>query len=216
MPKESLDKVLKDKVEPMVQEAMHRFMGITVPEISSDITDSIEKNPMISYNIDTSLSFKQAKRAFKKEFLKRMLQTNLGNVSLVAKVTGLDRRTIHRDIRGLNIDVKKIRNEMIRTEYYQKEAVDSILRNTLDNYKQAIQPQKLEKMYEKVGELSEDIVKTLPLKEMQWDDAEKEFEKEFIKKALAENNGNVSLTARKIRLRYETLHRKIKKLGIGS
>jgi DNA-binding NtrC family response regulator len=41
-----------------------------------------------------------------------------------------------------------------------------------------------------------------------------EFEKTYIKKALEENKGNVSKTAAKIGLRYETLHRKIKKMDI--
>jgi DNA-binding NtrC family response regulator len=45
-------------------------------------------------------------------------------------------------------------------------------------------------------------------------DAEEEFEKRFIVKALEENNFNVSKTSRKIGLRYETLHRKMKALGL--
>jgi DNA-binding NtrC family response regulator len=40
------------------------------------------------------------------------------------------------------------------------------------------------------------------------------FEKQYFEKALKENKGNVSKTARKIGLRYETLHRKLKKLGL--
>lgn len=214
MAKVSLEKVIKDKVEPLVNEAMHKFLGATVSEISEEISDKIEKNPLITYDIRTELKFKTAKKLFKSEFLKRLLQSNLGNVSLVAKVSGLDRRSIHRSIKELNIDIKKIRDELIRTEYYQKEAVDSILRKTLDDYKQVIQPKSLEKMYEHVGELSQDIVKQLPIAEMNWDEAEKEFEKRYFEKVLAENNGNISATARKIGLRYETLFRKLKKLGM--
>ena len=65
-----------------------------------------------------------------------------------------------------------------------------------------------------MDKLSSDIVKKLPAVEMSWDDAEVEFEKKYLEKALAENKGNISKTAKAIGLRYETLHRKLKKLMI--
>jgi DNA-binding NtrC family response regulator len=143
-----------------------------------------------------------------------MLQNNYGNVSLVAKITGLNRRSIHRAIKELRINVKRTRKEMVKADYYRKEAVDSILKETLDNYRRVIRPSRLEKMYRNVDKISGDIVKELPTIEMTWSEAERAFEIAFIKKALKENKDNVSKTARKIGLRYETLHRKIKKLGI--
>ena len=73
MAKETLDKVIKERVEPLVNEAMHRFLGVTITEIPGEISDKIEKNPLISYEIDTSLEFKTAKKLFKREFLKRVL-----------------------------------------------------------------------------------------------------------------------------------------------
>ena len=91
MPRETLEKVMKTKVEPLVEEAMHKFLGVTVSEISDDISDKIEKNPLITYEINTSLGFKAAKKLFKREFLKRLLQSHLGNVSLVATITGMDK-----------------------------------------------------------------------------------------------------------------------------
>ena len=215
MARPNLEKVMKEKVEPLVDEAMHKFLGVTISEFGKDISDKIEKNPLISYEINTAVSFKTAKKIFKKEFLTRLLQTHYGNVSVVAKITGLDRRSIHRAIKELGIDIKDVRQKMIRTEYYQREAVDSILKKTLDDYKQIIRPSKLEKMYKNVDKLSKDIIKELPPVEMLWDDAEKEFEKEYFRRVLEENKGNISKTARKIGLRYETLHRKLKKLGLS-
>ena len=214
MAKKTLDKVLKDKVEPILDESMHKLLGITISEFGKDISDRIEKSPLISFPIDTSISFKAAKKLFKKEFLTRLLQSNYGNVSAVANISGLDRRSIHRAIKELGINVKRVRKEMIRTQYYQKEAVDNILKETLDHYKQVIRPSRLERMYKNVDKISSDIVKELPAIEMAWNDAEIEFEKAYIQKALRENKGNISRTAEKIGLRYETLHRKIKKLGI--
>ena len=214
MAKKTLDKVLKEKVEPMLEESMHKLLGITISEFGKDISDRIEKNPLISYPIDISISFKAAKKLFKKEFLTRLLQSHYGNVSAVAKITGLNRRSIHRAVKELGINIKRVRKTMVKTELYQKEAVDSILKETLDHYKRVIRPSRLEKMYKNVDKISSDIVKELPTIELTWDEAEIEFEKAYIRKALKENKGNVSKTAKKIGLRYETLHRKIKKLGI--
>jgi transcriptional regulator with GAF, ATPase, and Fis domain len=212
--RKTLEKSLKEKIEPMLDESMHDMLGVTISEFGRDITDKIEKNPLIAYDIDTSISFKAAKKLFKKQFLTRMLQNNYGNVSLVAKITGLNRRSIHRAVKELGINIKRARKEMVKADYYRKEAVDGILKETLDNYRRVIRPSRLEKMYRNVDKISGDIVKELPTIEMTWDDAEREFERTFIKKALKENKNNVSKTARKIGLRYETLHRKMKKLEI--
>ncbi|MBW2966015.1 hypothetical protein KY342_02850 [Candidatus Woesearchaeota archaeon] len=215
MPEKNLEKALKEKIEPMLDESMHELVGVTITEFGKDISDRIEKNPLIAYDIDTSLSFKAAKKLFKKQFLTRMLQNNYGNVSFVAKITGLNRRSIHRAIKELRINVKRTRKEMVKADYYRKEAVDSILKETLDNYKRVIRPSRLERMYKNVDKISGDIVKELPSIEMTWDQAELAFEKAYLEKALKENKGNISKTASKIGLRYETLHRKIKKLGIS-
>lgn len=214
MPKSTLEKVLKEKVEPLVGEAMHRFLGITISEVGKDITDKIEKNPLISYEIDPNIPFKVAKKLFKKEFLTRLLQSHFGNVSEVAKISSMDRRSIHRAITELEIDIKKVRRDMIRTKYYQKEAVDEILKNTLDDYSKIIVPERMKKIYENVNKLSQEIVDELPSVEMSWNDAETEFEKRYLEKALKQNKGNISQTAKKIGLRYETLHRKIRKLNL--
>jgi len=214
MAEKSLEKALKEKVEPLVEESMHKLLGVTIAEFGKDITDKIEKNPLIAYDIDTGISFKAAKKLFKKQFLSRLIQNKYGNISEAAKVSGLNRRTIHRAVKELRINVAKARRELIKADYYRREAVDSILKETLDSYKQIIKPNRLEKMYKNVDKISSEIVRELPSIEMTWDEAEREFEKRYLEKALKENKGNISLTARKIGLRYETVHRKLKKLGI--
>lgn len=214
MEKETLEKVMKEKVEPILDSAMHKFLGVTINEVSEDISDKLQKSPLISYEIDTSLGYKAAKKLFRKEFLTRLLQSHYGNVSEVARITGLNRRSIHRDIQGLKINIKKTRKDMLSTKYYQKEAVDNIIKNTFHNYENIIIPERIKKVYENVEGISEDIVKELPAVEMTWDEAEKEFDKEYLKKILDKNDWNLTNTAKKIGLRYETLHRKLKKLNI--
>lgn len=212
---DNLEKVVKEKVEPLVNEAMQKFLGVTIKEIPGEISDKIERNPLISFGITSDVKYKAAKKMFKREFLKRLLQNHYGNVSVVAKIAGVDRRSIHRDAKELDINLKKMRRDMVKSEYYRKEAVDNILRDTLDEYRTIINPQRLQKMYKNMGKLSDEISHALPVVEMTWDEAEAEFEKEYFRKALEDSDGNVSEAARKIGLRYETLHRKLKKLGMS-
>ena len=192
---------------------MHKYLGITVSEIKGDISDKIGKSPLLSYEINTSISFKAAKKLFKKEFITRMLFSHKGNIGETARITGVDRRSVYRAVVEFGIDIKKIKSESIRKDEYRREAVDSILKETLDNYKTILRPAKIKAMYKGVERLSSDIVKELPVIEMTWKEAEREFEKAYISKILKEQ-ASISKAAKKMNLRYETLHRKIKRLGI--
>ncbi|MBS3158023.1 hypothetical protein J4206_01920 [Candidatus Woesearchaeota archaeon] len=210
----TLEKVMAKPLKPAIDLAMHKFLGVTIDELNKDISDKIETKPLIQFDINTMLSFKAAKKLFKKQFFTKLIQTHYGNVSEVADVTKVDRRSIHRAVNELGIEIKKLRKELLMPNYYTKEAVDTILRGTLDAYKQIIHPGKLEEMYKNVSTVSEDILKSLPVKDLTWKEAEHEFEKEFLRKALLQHNGNISKTAKKIKIRYETLIRKMKKLGV--
>jgi DNA-binding NtrC family response regulator len=214
MHKETLERVVKDKVEPMLEHAMQKFLGITINELERDITEKLEQQQLIGFTIRTDLPFKQAKKLFKKEFLERTIQTHYGNVSEVADIIGLDRRSIHRDIKSLNVNITKLREKLYKKGYFEKEVVDNIIRNTLDNYREIIKPDRLGPMYGHIPELSEGIVKVLPVTDMTWKEAEEEFERIYLKAALENNSGNLTKTAKKIKVRYETLLRKMKKLGL--
>ena len=72
MPTTQLEEVVSAKVKPMVEEAMQKYLGVTIAEIESDISDRIKKSPMLE--ISTSIPFKKAKREFKKAYLARLLR----------------------------------------------------------------------------------------------------------------------------------------------
>ena len=72
----------------------------------------------------------------------------------------------------------------------------------------------MEKMYDATPRISKDIVEELPDMEMSLKKAEEEFEKEYLKVKLEENDNDIVKTAAKIKLRYETLLRKVKKLDL--
>src|SRR3989338_1023495 len=211
--KKGLEEAIKDKVAPLLEESMEKQWGITIPKLESELTDKL-KHPLLQLYIPSNLSFSAAKELFKSEFLKRELKLHAGNVSQLAKILGMDRRSVHRTIRKLGIDIKETREQIQSLEDYQKDWVDRALRSTLDQYKEIIQPQKMEKMYQEVEHLSESIAKVLPLQEITWKEAEKEFERQFLSQALKENNNSIKRAADAVKIRTETLKRKMKKLRI--
>ncbi len=214
MADDELEKLIDKKIKPLVEEAMQKHLGITISEIEEDITDKLKKAPLIEFDIDTKIPFKQAKKQFKKKYLTRLLQLHLGNVAEVARIAKIDRRSIHRLITELKIDLSHFRKTLTKRQYIKETAIKDLLESSFKTYKSSLNPKKYEKLYEEVPELSKEIIKELPIKQPILKEAEKEFEKKYLKKALEENKNSESKTAKKIGLRYETLHRKLKSLGI--
>lgn len=212
--KEELEEVLKKRVKPILDTAMEKFIGAKVVDIETDIADKLMRSPLLEIEIDTRMSFKKAKKLFKKVYLISLLQKHLGNVSKVAEVAGIDRRSIHRMLISMKIKPEKFRKAISKPEYMKEEAVKDIIEDTLNEYKQIINPERLKKMYKHVPDITKDIIKELPKVPLTLKEAEREFEKQFVLKALKENKFNITKTAKKIGLRFETLHRKMKVLGI--
>ncbi len=212
--KQELENLVEKRIKPIVEKAMHDYLGVTITEIEEDISDKLKRSPLIDFEIDTKVPFKKAKKNFKKVYLSGLLKQRLGNISDVAKISGLDRRSIHRLIIELKIKIENFRKELEKIEYTKHEAVQNIVEETVKNYKSALNPTKLKEFYKHAPSISKNIAKELPKEPLTLQAAEKEFEKAYFKKALIENNNNISKTAKKIGLRFETLHRKIKHLKI--
>ncbi|MBN1644418.1 hypothetical protein JW851_00055 [Candidatus Woesearchaeota archaeon] len=212
--KQELELIVKKRVKPILEKAMHDFLGVTITEIEEDISDKIKHSPLIEFEIDTKISFKKAKKNFKKMYLHRLLKSHSGNISDVAKISGLDRRSVHRLVIELKIKIDQFRKEFKKEEYTKHEAVQNIVEETVETYKSALNPTKLKEFYKHAPSISKNIARELPKSPLTLSAAEKEFEKAYLKKALKENNNNISKTAKKIGLRFETLHRKLKQLRI--
>jgi DNA-binding NtrC family response regulator len=210
-----LEKLIENKVKPMLEEAMQKNLGITVSELETDISDRLKKSALLEFDIDTRLKFKDAKKKFKREYVARLLQLNFGNVAEVAKVALVDRRSIHRIVAEMKIEVQKFRDMLQKGQYVKQLAVQDIIQESLEHYKTSLNPNKYEALYKQAPSLSKNIVKEIPETPKTLKEAEREFEKRYFEKALQENNGNISKTARKIGLRFETLHRKLKSLGVS-
>ncbi|HIG95670.1 TPA: hypothetical protein HA249_02145 [Candidatus Woesearchaeota archaeon] len=211
---ETLEQVIQTKIKPILETNLQRVLGVTIEELNKDISSRLQKNPLLDFPIDTSISFKQAKKQFKNQYLKKLLQIRYGNISEVAKLADVDRRSIHRIVKESKLNVDKIRHDMARAYDVKREAVTQIIEDVLNSYKEVIHPVKLEKAYENVNEVSKEVLEQLPEEPLTLKEAETNFEREFLQKALKENQDNLTQTAKQIGLRYETLHRKIKKLGL--
>ena len=211
---QNIDQLLEQKLKPIIQQATDRVLGFAVPKLTDDISAKLTKSPLLNFPIDTSLKFKLAKKRFKKAYIEKMLEFHLGNITEVAKEAETDRRSIHRLILELRINVGKIKDELIRPYDLKVSVLSHAIEDVLDQYKTVLHPHKLEEMYRNVGKMSEDLLKALPEKKLSLKEAEEEFEREYIRKALLENGRNITHTAKKIGLRFETLHRKMKALGV--
>ena len=214
MSDEALEAVIEKRIRPLLDEAMQRYLGVHISEIEHDISDKLKQGALLLLEIDTSIPFKKAKRLFKKAYIARLAKRLFGNVSEIAKISGIDRRSVHRIIAEMKITIPKFRKELEKVEYVRESTVQNIIQSTLESYKSALNPEKFVSLYTKAPELSKDILKELPEKEMTLKEAEREFERAYFQKALEQNKNNISQTARKIGLRYETLHRKLKALGL--
>lgn len=204
----------KKDVEDIVDEAMHKVLGVSIDELNKDISVKLSRSALLDFTIDTKLGFKKAKKRFKQDFLKKLLRITYGNISEVALKAGIDRRSIHRIVKDAGINVSKIRDEMIKPYEIKQKAVGNIIEEVVDTYKNIIHPGKIQSVYRQMNTVTKDILDELPEKPIRLKEAEEMFEREFIKKAIKENQGSITATAKKIGLRYETLLRKMKKLGL--
>jgi len=207
-----LDEVVDVRVKPLIEGAVHKYIGMHLSQLEQDVSDRLKK-PLFDYPVDTSRTFRQARQLFRKAFLSALLERHLGNVSEVAACAGIKRETIHRLIKQLDIAVTDMRKHPAPI-YQQEDMVRSAIQKTVQVYKPSLNQDKYDNFYTQIEHLSKEIAKELP---EEWDlaQAETEWEKRFLRKAVKEHGGNVSKTARAIGLRYETLHRKLKALEVG-
>ena len=50
---------IKDKVTPLLEEAIEKNLGVNIPQLESDITDQLKK-PILDIYVPGNLSFKEA------------------------------------------------------------------------------------------------------------------------------------------------------------
>ncbi len=222
------DAVIDAKVKPIVEQAMQKYLGIRVSDIEADITDQLKRSTLLDIPIDSKLPFKAAKKAFKRAYLMRLLHQHLGNISTAADVAGIDRRSIHRLVLSLRVPTTTFRKDaqpqyarnhhMVASPQtavgdIRQATVQGILQNVLENYRAALNPIKYNAFSAQAEAISDDITKELPEEHLTLKAAEQAFEYAYFRQLMKESTTVVE-AAKKARLRYEVLHRKLKSIGI--
>jgi DNA-binding NtrC family response regulator len=214
MTDENLEIVVREKIKPIIDSATEKLIGVNIEKLSDDITSKLGRSSFLELDIDYGTNYAAAKKKFKRLYLTRILRLNLGNISEAAKAADIDRRSMHRMINELDINVEAIKKELVKPYLIKVEALSHMIEGVLDSYKQIIHPEKLKNAYSNIDSISEGIVDELPKTPLNLKEAEVEFEKNFFEKALKLGNGNIAAAARLTKVRYETMHRKLKALGI--
>ena len=213
MEKTALENVVAEKVKPLLKKAMREHFGVTIDEVQDDISDVLSSGRLFSVP-GPDVPFKDAKRQFRKDFVKRLLFEHRGNVQRVARRANVDRRTIHRLLSEFHIDPDQFRSDVPRQDYSRVVAVQDIIQKTVDQYKGALNPERVRSFYQDAPSLSRQIMSQLPVEDESFDRVESLFEREYFSEALKQHQGNVRATAKSVGIAEETLHRKIKELGI--
>ncbi len=207
-----LERAVDLKVKPIVGGAMQKFLGVKVANIESDISDQLKNSTFLDFTINTKIPFKQAKKAFKRAYLMRLLQQHLGNISTAADIAGIDRRSIHRLVISLKVPTMKFREDA-QPVYARQAVVQGIVQGVLEQYKSSLSPVKYKAISAQTGAISEDIVNELPESHLSMKEAENAFEKLYFSQLMKECS-SISKAAKQAKLRYEVFHRKLKNLGI--
>lgn len=182
--------VKKKSLEKTIQE---KYWEISFPSLEL-------LNPRMSLYIAKNATFSDAKKIFKKELLRRELRMSGGNVTVVAKDLGIDRKTVQRVIRELDIP------------FIDKGGIEIFVNDDDQVYKFPKEDISINYFYKRESGKLKTFIKEYD--DLSWKEAELEFEKQFIWQALKRNNMNISKTAKDIGLRIETIYRKIKLLKI--
>ncbi|MBN2367929.1 hypothetical protein JXC34_02845 [Candidatus Woesearchaeota archaeon] len=198
-----------NSITTLVDSALKKFTGEEFPKLKEDISSNLEFR--LIFTIDLSKPFKEAKKEFLKNYLNDLLTLSLGNISLAAKKAQVHRRHLHRIILELDIDPNTHRKELLKPSEYKRVNVYNILDETLAG--SAVQEDKLKNIYSNLDDISEIIAENMD-EIASYDEALDLFEKEYIQKALKENDYNIQKTAGFLDISERTLYRKISKLNI--
>ena len=138
-----LEEKIINKIQPAIDTIMQRFMGLRIHELGSDITTKLTKNPLLGFSIDATMPYRKAKKKFRKEYLIKLLLKTYGNVSEVARIAQIERRSIHRFIIETRLNVQKMREDMLRPEYIKEAAIGKELISALKEYENVLHPEKM-------------------------------------------------------------------------
>ena len=211
MEPKTLEDTIIEKVRPLIHDNIEKTWGLEIPKLEEDITSKLAKEHS-TIPIQFTLPFNQALLAFKKEFLTREIRKH-HNISFLANLIGMSRRSIHRSIKELNINVDRL-SKTEQKNYFKEQEIYQSLRKTLLEYKTLFREEKMNALYETLPNLSKSLAQELPdQRPTTWKKAKEDFEKRYLKHHISLGD-KLKIVAKKIGIRPESLSRKIRNLNL--
>ncbi len=199
----------KEKIKPVVDKALKDSLGITVGEVVNDISTVLAEGDL-DFDIDLTTPLKEAKRKFKRDYFIQLLQQTQGNISEASRKAGIDRRTIHRYIEKIEVDLDKIRNQLYQfTDERKQKHVSDIVERTLKKYDLGSFTDKIENRT--IATLST----CMPSYHLPVDQALALFEKKYLEKAFETWGPHMKQVADNVGVRPETISVKCKELDVN-
>lgn len=207
----SLEETVIEKVRPLVHQNIEKTWGLAIPKLEDDITSKLAREHS-TIPIQFTLPFSEALAAFKKEFLLRELRKH-HNISFLAKLIGMSRRSIHRSINELQIDIPKTSKEDQRS-YFKEQKIYQSLREALLEYRSLFREDKMDALYDTLPNLSKSLAQELPdQRPSTWKSAKRDFERRYLQHHISLGD-KLKVVAKKIGMRPESLSRKLKILNL--
>lgn len=195
-----------------IEQALKDVVGVTIRELEHDLVEKLN-DPLLGIEFRTELMFKAAKRRFKEDYIRAVLRRNFGNISEAARVLSLSRRTVHRLSEDEEVD--RIRKEMASPRYLSQQDVAGAIHDVLQDYAEVLHPKKLAEVYGRMPSLSQDLAQVREIPSLSLKAAVEEFERRYLTAAVIKHGPLLTSVAKAIGIRYESLLRKAKQLGIG-
>ena len=209
--KKTLEDTIIERVRPFITENMEKTWGLAIPKLEEDITSKLAKEET-TIPIRFTLTYEKALQEFKKEFFRRELQKHQ-NISFLAKLLGVSRRSVHRSIKELGITVPKKTKEE-QKQYFKEQEIYKTLREALLEYRTLFRQDKMDALYQSLPNLSKTIAHEIPEQEAStWKSAKRDFETRYLRHHISLGD-KLKDVAKKIGMRAESLSRKLKILGL--
>ena len=209
--KKTLEDTIIDRVRPFIHDSIEKTWGLAIPKLEDDITSKLAKE-QTTIPIQFSLSYSDALNAFKKEFFERELRKH-NNISFLANLLGVSRRSVHRSIKELEIKVPKKTKEE-QKNYFKEQEIYKSIRETLLEYRSLFREEKMTELYNTLPNLSKTLAQELPEKQAStWKIAKRDFETRYLRHHISLGD-KLKVVAKKIGMRAESLSRKLKILGL--
>ncbi|MBT5021865.1 hypothetical protein HOK51_00660 [Candidatus Woesearchaeota archaeon] len=232
-----------DGIAGMIEGIVNSTIQIPFNEPKAVIAKGLET---VAYSAaqEKPYTLKEAKGKFEKYFFETKLRDNYGNIAQVARVTGVNRRTIHRKVNELGLaevvdgyrpqkEQEKVDSVRESKSLFSEDVVANTIKETISGFKDSLHPQVYTKIETGIDTLAKEMTTKLNnqnygitneerintiydnIQTSNLKDAEKEFEKNFVYSTWEAAGFDKKKTADYLDIDVRSLNRKISDFGLN-